>query len=269
MAHFHKMPNGQRISTQTITVPGSTITIGLWGYLDFSRKELFVDWCPQVGINLVRKGIVGNSRLYELKGSPGKKTRVEALASDGAEWDWCEIEFIAAGGKTYTSNPREVLTRRTTPTPLDVVNMLLASWSELTANGARTLTAQFMAETGGGRYCFNWNLGNVKSGPNELHMYLHGVWEVDSPHGAQAQVARANGLAHIATADEVKKHGWGCPPGKAIAVFEPPHPQCRFRAYGSLQDGSQRWLLHHQAIARRDINFLTALNAGNSASLTH
>jgi hypothetical protein len=64
MAHFHKMPNGQRISTQTITVPGSTITIGLWGYLDFSRKELFVDWCPQVGINLVRKGIVGNSRLY-------------------------------------------------------------------------------------------------------------------------------------------------------------------------------------------------------------
>jgi hypothetical protein len=174
-----------------------------------------------------------------------------------------------AGGKKYTSNPNEVTTTRTTPTPQQVVDMLLTTWSELTPNGARTLTAQFMAETGGGKYCFNWNLGNVKSGPNTPHMYLRGVWEVDSPAGAQSQVVQANGLAHIATDEEVKKHGWGRPTGKAIVVFEPPHPQCRFRACSSLQDGAQRWLGHHQAIAKRDPNFITALNAGDVAAVAH
>ena len=56
--------------------------------------------------------------------------------------------------------------------------MLRTSWPELTENGARTLAAQFMGETGGGRFCFNWNLGNVKAGPNDPHMCLRGVWEV-------------------------------------------------------------------------------------------
>src|SRR5438046_2372829 len=105
-----------------------------------------------------------------------------------------------------------------------------------------------MAETGGGKYCFNWNLGNVKASANEPHMYLRNVWECDSQAGAEAQVARANGLARIATADEIKNHGWKCP--HAVVVFDPPHPQCRFRAYSALQDGSQRWLSHHKAIAR-------------------
>jgi hypothetical protein len=173
------------------------------------------------------------------------------------------------GGKKYTNNPNEITTTTTTPTPQQVVDMLLSSWHELTPNGARTLTAQFMAETGGGKYCFNWNLGNVKSGPNTPHMYLRGVWEVDTPAGAQAQVAQANGLAHIATDEEVSKHRWGLPAGKVIVVFQPPHPQCRFRAYSSLQEGAERWLGHHQAIAKRDPSFLAALNAGDIAAVAH
>ena len=143
--------------------------------------------------------------------------------------------------------------------------MLLAAWPELTNNGARTLTAQFMAETGGGKYCFNWNLGNVKAGANEPHMYLRNVWECDSQAGAEAQIARSNGLARIATDDEIRTHGWKCP--QVVVVFNPPHPQCRFRAYGSLQEGSQRWLNHHKAIARNDSNFITALNAGDIAAV--
>jgi hypothetical protein len=71
-----------------------------------------------------------------------------------------------------------------------------------------------MAETGGGNFCFNWNLGNVKAGPNEPHMYLKGVWEVDSPSSAEAQVARANGLAHIAMPEEIKRQRWACPPAR-------------------------------------------------------
>jgi hypothetical protein len=147
--------------------------------------------------------------------------------------------------------------------------MLRRSWPELTENGARTLAAQFMGETGGGRYCFNWNLGNVKAGPNDPHMYLRGVWEVDSPEGAQAQTARANGLAHVATPTEVKEHGWSCPPGKAVVVFEPPHAQCRFRAYSSLEEGATRWLGHHRAMAAKDPGFLAAINRGDTGAVAH
>jgi hypothetical protein len=170
-------------------------------------------------------------------------------------------------GKTYTDNPKEVPTKTTTPTASDVVSMLLLAWTDLTVNGARTLTAQFMAETGGGRYCFNWNLGNVKSGPNDLHMYLRNVWECDTEAGAQSQVAKSNGLAHIATAEEIKQHGWSCP--SAVVVFQPPHPQCRFRAYSSLADGAQRWLTHHKSIAQKNAGFLTALNSGDTTAVAH
>ena len=173
----------------------------------------------------------------------------------------------AGPGHIYTKNPLEVATTRTTPTAGEVVAAVRQSWPELTANGARTLAAQFMHETGSGKYCFNWNLGNVKSGPNDPHMYLHGVWEVDSPAKAQSQVDNAGGLAHLATAEEIRKHGWGCPEGKAIAVFDPPHPQSRFRAYASLQDGAQRWVAHHQATAKKRPDFVTQLNSGDCAAV--
>jgi peptidoglycan hydrolase-like protein with peptidoglycan-binding domain len=175
----------------------------------------------------------------------------------------------ATGGRKYTANPNEVVTRTTTPTPREVVDTLLSNWSALTENGARTLTAQFMAETGGGKYCFNWNLGNVKAGPNDPHMYLVRVWECDTPVGADAKVAKGNGLARIATADEISKHGWQCP-NKVTVVFDPPHPQCRFRAYASLQDGAQQWLRdHHLRIAGGNPGYVTALNSGDIATVAH
>ena len=56
-----------------------------------------------------------------------------------------------ADGKKFTNNPNEVVTRRTTPTAREVVTMLRMEWPGLSENGARTLTAQFMGETGGGK----------------------------------------------------------------------------------------------------------------------
>ena len=50
----------------------------------------------------------------------------------------------------FTTNPNEVNTSQTTPAARDVVAMLLPAWPDLNQNGARTLAAQFMAETGGG-----------------------------------------------------------------------------------------------------------------------
>lgn len=174
---------------------------------------------------------------------------------------------LPTGGRKYTNNPNEVATRTTTPTPRQVVDMLLSNWSALTESGARTLTAQFMAETGGGKYCFNWNLGNVKASASDPHMYLRNVWECDSQAGAEAQVAKANGLARIATAAEIKAHGWKCP--NVTVLFDPPHPQCRFHAYASLQDGAQRWLGHHQRIAKGNAGYVVALNAGDIGSVAH
>ncbi|MEP6534936.1 MAG: hypothetical protein ABJF23_06450 [Bryobacteraceae bacterium] len=179
------------------------------------------------------------------------------------------IETVASTlpAPLFTSNPNEVSTRRTTPSSQEVVSMLLLSWTALGANGARTLAAQFMAETASGRFCFNWNLGNVKSGPDDTHMYLHNVWECDTDAGALAQVAKSGGLAHVATAEEIKQRGWNCT--NAVVVFQPPHAQCRFRAYASLADGAQKWLGHHKSIALKNPGFLPSLNTGDTAAVAH
>ena len=97
----------------------------------------------------------------------------------------------AGDGKKYTDNPNERVTTRTTPAYADVVAMLLVAWPDLNQNGARTLTAQFVAETGGGKYCFNWNLGNEKAGANIPHMYLRNVWECASLAGSVTMVERS------------------------------------------------------------------------------
>jgi hypothetical protein len=217
--------------------------------------------------------LAGGERISE------KKLTVSAPYKDefGTHtWDWFEVEFTAGGGGgggknaagKYTESPLEEVTKGTKPSAREVVNMLVSVWPELTQTGARTLTSQFMAETGGGMYCFNWNLGNVKAGANEPHMYLKGVWEVSgSREAADGAAAKAGGKAHVATEEEIKKHGWGCPPGKAIVVFDPPHAQCRFRAYANLQEGAQRWLNDHRAIVTRDSNYLNTLNSGDTAAV--
>lgn len=213
-----------------------------------------------------------NVRVWVLKGLPAGRTQIVAVDTGGAVWTSVTIDTTPGGssvGKKYTDDPNEFITKTTTPTAREVVNMLQGAWDALTENGARTLAAQFMAETGGGKYCFNWNLGNVKAPTSQPHMYLHNVWEVDSAAGANAQVAKSGGLAHVATADEMKQHGWKCSTAQAIAVFNPPHPQCRFRAYGSLSEGAQKWLGHHQRTAMSHPDFIAALNDGDTVKVAH
>jgi len=171
-------------------------------------------------------------------------------------------------GTVFTTNPNEVPTQQTTPAVADVVAMLLQVWSDLKPNGARTLAAQFMVETGGGRFCFNWNLGNVKAGPNDPHMYLKNLWECYPPADAATQVQNSGGLAHIATPQEIQQHGWNCNQN-VVVVFEPPHAQCRFHAYPSLALGAQLWLGHHQKIAQTNADYLTAINAGDLPTVAH
>lgn len=191
---------------------------------------------------------------------PGGAT-FRSLTGQGAASSSSSSSSSGSPGKLYTDNPNEVATTRTTPTAREVVHMLLAAWPELNEQGARTLTAQFMGETGDGKYCFNWNLGNVKASASQKHMYLANVWECASADTAPSMVEKAGGLAHIADDAEAKKHGWACP--SVIVVFQPPHAQCRFRAYGSLQEGAARWVDHHKKIASKNADYITLLNDGD------
>jgi hypothetical protein len=277
MANFQK--NGRNVNGEVVTAAaGQPYELGLWGPLDTRTSpptELAVSLSSGNGsVRIERGGMIPgqNVRVWRFHNLPVGRALVEARDSGGAVWTSVTIETVAGGsggGTKYTNNPNEVVTRTTTPLPRDVVAMLAQAWPQLNNAGARTLTAQFMAETGGGKYCFNWNLGNVKAGANEPHMYLRGVWEVSAPAAGQNAVAGAGGLAHIATDAEIKQHGWSHPSGTSVVVFQPPHPQCRFRAYVSLADGAQRWMRHHQSIALRNPTYLASLNAADIAAVAH
>lgn len=66
-------------------------------------------------------------------------------------------------GKKYTDHQNEMPAKKTTPEVREVVKFICEAWDELNEHGVRTLAAQFMYETAGGKSCFNWNLGNKKS----------------------------------------------------------------------------------------------------------
>lgn len=272
MANFQK--HGKNVHGQVLSAPGAlSYELGLWGPVDTRNgTELTVSASPpKPGVVLKRGNMLAGQpvRVWTVSNLPPGPTLLVAKDAGGLVWTQVTIDTThgSAAGRKYTDSANEVSVQRTTPTAAQVVSMLQFAWPELTENGARTLTAQFMAETGNGRYCFNWNLGNVKAGAGDQHMYLANVWECCGQAAADAQVANAGGLARIATADEIKTHGWKCP--NVVVVFSPPHAQCRFRAYSSLADGAQRWLGHHKRIAAADANFLTALNAGDVGAVAH
>jgi hypothetical protein len=276
MANFQK--HQKNVNGQVLTAPGATsYELGLWGPIDpRNNSELTVYTAPPLStVKLTRgKMLPGQPvRLWSVANLPVGRTVLVAQDAGGVAWSQVTIDTnpgstSAGSGKKYTDNGNEVPVQRTSPSAAQVVDMLLGAWPELTNNGARTLAAQFMAETGGGKYCFNWNLGNVKARDTSvLHMYLANVWECFSKANADSAVANAGGQARIPDADESKKHGWACP--DTIVVYSPPHAQCRFRAYASLADGAKRWLEHHKAIAAKDAGFLTSLNSGDTAAVAH
>lgn len=166
----------------------------------------------------------------------------------------------------FTADPLERITKATKPEIREMVGMLQTAWPALSETGARVLTAQSMAETGDWRFCFNWNLGNVKALKGQKHMYLRGVWECYTAAEAKVEVAKSGGMGRLATAEECKKKGWACP-GKVVVAFEPPHVQCRFRAYDTLAEGAQKWMEYHQNRAAKSAGYLPALNAGDIATV--
>ena len=93
-----------------------------------------------------------------------------------------------------------------------------------------------MHETDGGKRCYNWNLGNMKSPKTDVpHMYL--------------ETAEGSGAHRI--------------------VYYPPDPTTRFRAFSSLVDAARQWAHYHRNLATRRPDYLTALNAGDLVAFAH
>jgi hypothetical protein len=99
VSHFHRHPSGERISGTNLIVDGNNVLIGLWGYLDFDKQELFV---TNDGDDLVieQRQISGDSRLYNIRvrhDAQATKTTVTAKiyanTVNWQNWDWFQITF--------------------------------------------------------------------------------------------------------------------------------------------------------------------------------
>jgi hypothetical protein len=173
-------------------------------------------------------------------------------------------------GELYTDDPLET---RTSQTRLDpggqVVPVLRDVWPEIGELGARTLAAQFSIETGAGRHCYNYNIGNHKAGPTEPHMYLRGIWEgvARSEFERMQNSAPFGKYVREESQRDIQKKGHAVPPGKIVVILDPPHPGARFRANATLELGVERFAALHKRIGNKNGPYLPALRAGDSRSV--
>ena len=127
------------------------------------------------------------------------------------------------------------------------------------------LAAQWALETGFGHSCHSNNFGNVKATSDKVgHMYLRGIWEFPSPRtmeAAEKMVAASGGMAELA--DAKFKASKGYPADAPIVVFKPPHPQTRFIAFKTADEGMAAYVRFKQNIAAKNPDYVAALNRGD------
>jgi hypothetical protein len=163
----------------------------------------------------------------------------------------------------YTDNPNEVPIVQTVVTASVVMSALKTEWAELSDTGIKMLAAQFMYETGGGRSCFNWNLGGVKGNETDAHFYMT-TFECFAPGFVASELKAGNGRAP--TADE--KRRWGpCKAGQDLIVYDPPNSYARFKSSSSLASSARTWVGLHKLIAKKFPEFVPALDSGNVQSV--
>ena len=141
--------------------------------------------------------------------------------------------------------------------------LYLASLSLLNAPLTRPavdlLLAQWALETGRGRACYSWNLGNVKSTPawqgDHCERYCN---ELLTEQQARDAHSRAT-LTPDGTLDVILG---GVVGGKRIVNFYPPNPASRFRAFHTLEEGALDYL---SILADRFASAWRYLEAGDAA----
>jgi hypothetical protein len=91
MAHFFRVPTGERISTQSITISKNS-RVGLYGWqyddnelaVTADNQWLYVDW----------EKTVGDVRYYTIKGEDGAVGKVTAKTRYGIVFDWFTARII-------------------------------------------------------------------------------------------------------------------------------------------------------------------------------
>lgn len=178
---------------------------------------------------------------------------------------------LASSGQTghkYTDSPLEMPRAGTKVDPLLLPDLLQRAWPDLNMDGARVITAQYMGETGGGKSCWNYNLGNVKCGEvrrrSHLHQYLPGTWEYPDAKNAE-DIVRRNKNSRYATSEEIIRKVGKEKDGKRVVFFKPPDLECCFLAYRTLGDVLVEWTDKYKHIAGLHPDFLGKLNKGDCA----
>jgi len=106
-----------------------------------------------------------------------------------------------------------------------------------------------------GRFCHNYNVGNIKSRPNDgSHWQYYDCGEEVSLKEAQHLIAKDPSLVSIK-----KQYTWGNGSQRASIWILAPHPWCRFRAYETAVDGVLDYI---DFLVTERTRYLTAWNEG-------
>lgn len=142
--------------------------------------------------------------------------------------------------RVAVADPRELPDALTPITSADVARELGAAWPSIvgtapTRKGVLSLLAIWALETGYGRSTHQYNIGNIKAWEGDGHSWTF----------FRCSERDANGVT---------------------TFYDPPSPQCRFRAYDSLQDGVRDFLLY---MHRRFSKVWPVVEAGDPTELAH
>lgn len=108
---------------------------------------------------------------------------------------------------------------------------------QLTANSLALIASKIALETGKGKFCYNWNIGNIKANDSYTGNFCY--YACDEVNLTPAQVKAALDLGTNRT-DEPNKHNVFQYGTGAVKLF-PDHPWARFRAYDSLAEAVQAY----------------------------
>lgn len=131
---------------------------------------------------------------------------------------------------------RRLKAQKTPTTDPELFKALYEVAPELPRKGICVLMAQWALETGRGRSCMNYNLGNIKAPLSKDHCYFPTYERLTREQGDDL-------LLHSTPAHPVKMLRI-LPSGFMLVRIEPDHPGCRFLAFDTLREGAESYIAH-------------------------
>ena len=159
--------------------------------------------------------------------------------------------------------PSELVDQLTPCSKEDLIRALFDAWTHLFGEEPKkesvwVLASQWALESGWGKACHCWNLGNVKSVDGDGHDYCFFACNEILKTATAHAMAAANPSTAKVTQDRND--------GLSIIWFYPDHPGCRFRAFNTLLDGAVDYI---GLLNKRFARSWPAVLAGDPAQFSH